>query len=366
MKPSLMGGGKVAKPNVSHCVQENEVHYNPKTWADEYFTTVALESGIIAFVINRYLGTDYIKSISYSTDNGETWSTTNNTDGKTADLEIIVNANIGDKILWKGDADSFANSDNDLVSGFISNISVDVYGNIMSLLYNDDFIDKKTFKSSKTGSFCYLFGNDLKHCKSIDGSGVDIRNAENLILPATTLVDYCYSNMFYECINLVSTPKLPATTLAYECYDSMFSYCSSLTTPPKLPATTLAERCYDNMFATCTSLTTAPELPATALTNGCYSQMFQGCTSLTVAPELPATTLVEYCYQYMFDGCTSLNYIKAMFTTTPSGGSPNYYTSEWVGGVASTGTFVKNSAATWNVTGVNGIPTGWTVETATA
>ena len=30
------------------------------------------------------------------------------------------------------------------------------------------------------------------------------------------------------------------------------------------------------------------------------------------------------------------------------------------------GTFVKNSAATWNVTGVNGIPSGWTITTASA
>lgn len=30
------------------------------------------------------------------------------------------------------------------------------------------------------------------------------------------------------------------------------------------------------------------------------------------------------------------------------------------------GTFVKNSAATWNVTGVNGIPNGWTITTASA
>jgi hypothetical protein len=66
----------------------------------------------------------------------------------------------------------------------------------------------------------------------------------------------------------------------------------------------------------------------------------------------------------MFYGCTNLNYIKAMFTTTPSGSSPNYYTNEWVSGVASSGTFVKNAVAQWNVTGANGIPTGWTVETA--
>jgi hypothetical protein len=51
-----------------------------------------------------------------------------------------------------------------------------------------------------------------------------------------------------------------------------------------------------------------------------------------------------------------------MFTTTPGTGTTN----QWVDGVASTGTFVKNSAATWNVTGINGVPTGWTVETANA
>jgi hypothetical protein len=87
--------------------------------------------------------------------------------------------------------------------------------------------------------------------------------------------------------------------------------------------------------------------------------MFNGCTSLTSAPELPATTLANYCYNNMFKNCTKLNYIKAMFTTTPS----DSYTYNWVSGVASTGTFIKNANATWNVTGVNGIPEGWTVQT---
>lgn len=116
------------------------------------------------------------------------------------------------------------------------------------------------------------------------------------------------------------------------------------------------------MFFGCTSLTTASKLPAKTLTSSCYDYMFYGCTSLTTAPELPATTLVSNCYYEMFYGCTNLNYIKAMFTTTPS----TSYTSNWVKGVSSTGTFVKNSAATWNVTGVNGIPSGWDVQTASA
>lgn len=140
----------------------------------------------------------------------------------------------------------------------------------------------------------------------------------------------------------------------------MFRGCTSLITAPELPATILADYCYINMFESCTSLTTTHELPATILANSCYQGMFSGCTNLNVAPELPATTLASYCYQCMFYNCSSLNYIKAMFTTTPS----TAYTSNWVSGVSSTGTFIKNSAATWDVTGNDGIPSGWTVQTA--
>jgi hypothetical protein len=170
--------------------------------------------------------------------------------------------------------------------------------------------------------------------------------------------------MFHGCTSLTTAPELPAITLADNCYNHMFDSCTSLTTAPALPATTLAHYCYRHMFNGCTSLTTAPALPATTLEYSCYSYMFAGCTSLIKAPELPATTIqyASYCYNGMFQNCSKLNYIKAMFTTTPS----TNYTSDWVSGVSATGTFVKNSAATWNVTGVNGVPTGWTVETASA
>lgn len=85
--------------------------------------------------------------------------------------------------------------------------------------------------------------------------------------------------------------------------------------------------------------------------------MFFGCKSLTKAPELPAENLVSGCYNYMFNGCSNLEYVKAMFLTTPS----SSYTSSWLYGVNKTGTFVKNKDATWNVTGANGVPSGWTV-----
>ena len=116
------------------------------------------------------------------------------------------------------------------------------------------------------------------------------------------------------------------------------------------------------MFSNCSSLTQAPALPATTLAEGCYQSMFGRCSSLTKAPELPATTLVKSCYNQMFRGCSKLNYIKALFTTKPSG----TYTKRWVSGVPLRGTFVKSSAATWNVTGVrgiSGIPILWKVTT---
>ena len=176
-------------------------------------------------------------------------------------------------------------------------------------------------------------------------------------LPATTLAQSCYEYMFYGCTSLTVAPELPATTLAESCYESMFNGCTSLTAAPELPATILAKLCYYQMFSGCINLTAAPELPATALAISCYREMFHGCTNLTAAPELPATTLVNYCYQEMFYGCTNLSSITMLATNIPASGG---CLSNWVSGVASTGTFTKASAATLE-TGASGIPEGWTV-----
>ena len=168
-----------------------------------------------------------------------------------------------------------------------------------------------------------------------------------------------YRLLFNGCTQLVSAPELPATVLVSGCYYKMFQGCTSLTAAPALPATTLSSQCYYCMFKDCTSLTTAPELPATTMKMFCYYGMFQNCTSLTTAPTLPATTLTNFCYDLMFSNCSKLNYVNAAFTTTPGSG----YTRDWLENVASTGTFVKNPAADWDVTGASGVPEGWTVET---
>ena len=295
------------RPNVSYCVNENEVHYNPivsHDYSQDYLTFVAKESGTFTFTPSNS------NIISYSTDGGETWTQGNS-----------IEVNNGDKVLWKGTMTP--STSYPLSTGtFSSTAEFDVQGNAMSLLFGDNF-KEQTSLTGKDYAFCRLFYQNTK-----------VINAENLLLPATTLTEGCYETMFYGCTGLITTPELPATTLANYCYNSMFNGCTSLTTTPELPATTLASNCYNGIF--------------------------NGCTGLVTAPELPATTLANYCYNFMFDGCTSLNYIKAMFTTTPG----NSYTWNWVRGVSATGTFVKNSAASWTTTGDSGVPSGWTVQTA--
>ena len=142
----------------------------------------------------------------------------------------------------------------------------------------------------------------------------------------------------------------------------MFSNCEGLTEAMDvIPATTLQDNCCCMMFYKCVSLTKAPQLPAITLESSCYSFMFSGCTSLENAPVLPAIKLVRSCYSNMFSGCSKLNYVKALFTDN----SAIRCTSNWLKDVASSGTFVKNAAATWNVVGVDGVPEGWTVQTVT-
>lgn len=179
---------------------------------------------------------------------------------------------------------------------------------------------------------------------------------------AKTMSYLCCEYMFNECTSLVEVPEiLPATTIGRQCYAQMFRGCTALTKAPNLSATILAERCCAAIFERCTSLVSAPQLPATTLRDSCYIGMFWGCTALTKAPDLPATTLAASCYNGMFKGCSKLNYVKALFTDK----SASSCTYQWLDGVASSGTFVKDAAATWNVVGVDGVPEGWTVQTIT-
>ena len=276
-----------------------------------------------------------------------------------------VSLHNGDKMYVKSDDEIPMSESYDICKYFYMTGSIAASGNIMSLLNFSytlpDYAFIKLFQNctALTTALTTLPATTLaQSCYRSMFQGCTSLTAAPATLPATTLVDYCYYQMFQNCTSLTTAPALPATTLSTACYGNMFFHCTSLTAAPELPATTLSERCYYQMFSGCTSLATAPTiLPATQLTQSCYNRMFTRC-AITTAPELPALELVNDCYTFMFGNNSTLNYVKAMFTTNPSDGS---YINNWLGNVSTTGTFIKNAAATWDNTAA-GIPEGWTVQ----
>lgn len=333
--------------------------------------------------------------IEYSTD-GSTWFTYN---------EPITLLNVGDIVSFRGNNAAYGMQNAHSV--FTCSAQCYIYGNIMSLINSLNFPAITTLTEDNDYAFYQLFSDqtntrlniDLHPTKQFLLPALELSNycyyqmfhgcvnmtvAPNLpattlaescysymfcgaaittapVLPATIMSEYCYSSMFAECRYLTIPPDLPATTLANSCYSNMFSGCWSLTTAPELPATSLTSGCYDGMFYDCTQLSSAPDLPATTLASSCYSNMFYGCRNLTTAPDLPASSMVGWCYSNMFKGCTNLNHIKCLATDFSVPQSWMNPTADWLNGVSATGTFIKAAGVSWE-TGVNGIPSGWTVQ----
>ena len=279
----------------SQVVSETCIYSDVHDYSMDYLTFQILENGVIPWKQNTTA-----KTIEYSLNAGPWTSITSTSNG------VMINVSQGDTIRFRGTNAVYCNANKSQYSGFglgesgtngdyVSNAaSFNVEGNIMSLIYGDNFINQTSFPSG-TYNFCSLF----KKAKVV--------SAENLILPVTILTEACYR--------------------------AMFSWCTYLTVAPQLPATTLAKYCYWYMFEQC---------------------------AITEAPELLAETLVNSCYGSMFTGCSSLNFIKCMANT---GFNQTNCKQTWVNGVASSGTFVKDSGVTVNTwtRGTSGIPTNWLV-----
>ena len=193
-------------PHVVLLEDADEVVFD--TFATNYFTLEVLEDGVIR------LSKPYsITSMSYSVNNGD-WN----------ELTEDTNLHLSkyDTVRIKGYGTSYQRAGLSFIT--TSEPHFNVYGNIMSLIYGDDFKDKKSLEGTEN-----CFKGLLCDTKVVDAS--------NLILPANVLTEQCYSQMFDGCKALTEAPTLSATTLASDCYYEMFSNCTSLTEAPALPAT---------------------------------------------------------------------------------------------------------------------------------
>jgi hypothetical protein len=325
-------------------------------YSTQYFTLHMLSEGNMTL----YKPSSYTSgSLKYSVNDGK-WTTfsSNTTLSLVTDDEVRVKCITG------------AYTRGDKVSMFSGTCDYEVYGNVMSLLYSDDFQEQTELKD--TNSFRSLFYGQSK-----------LIDAQNLILNAEILKDYCYHRMFQNCTSLKTLPELPATKLAIYCYANMFQNCTSLNIMPilsattvkdysyhamflntaieevdSLPATTLGVACYKQMFENCKELRAVKEMLAINLADDCYWSMFRNCSSLTEIPVLPATKLTYQCYRFMFSSCNKLNKITMLATDI----SAVNCLQNWVEYVASSGTFIKNPNMKSLPRGYSGIPTGWAIQ----
>ena len=265
--------------DTSSIVMENCIYNPTHDYSTDYLTFEIISGGTVAW---NSIGTGQSKTIEYSLNNG-VWTSI------TASSSTLINVSEGDVIRFRGTNTSYA-KDKSNYSGFEGGTALfNAEGNMMSLIYGDNFIGNTAMTG--TYNFCSMFKLS------------NVVSAENLILPSTSLTNYCYRAM----------------------------------------------------FSKCTLLNAAPALPATTLSDGCYYYMFEEC-AFTEAPELLAQTIGKQSYYYMFTGCRNLNYIKCLAT----GGITTGNCTGWVNNVSATGTFVKSGESTWT-TGKDGIPTGWIV-----
>lgn len=361
-----------------------------------YLCFTALESGTFSFRYGNAARAAGGLYIDYSIDECKTWVRTESISWQEQTITTPT-IRAGEKVYWKGYNNALGTGGGD--SNFLSTGTFDVSGHCGSILREDDF------------SYVITSGNGIRrlfiNCKVV--------NAADLILPKFTNVG-CFASMFEGCSSLVSAPNFHNDTLSGSCYSNMFKNCTSLVSVPfVLDYTTLQRGCYNGMFEGCTSLTTSPlkggsySVPSqafnrmfsncTSLINVedlyitgieqsglqhlanmfsnctqlehspiksfpkqiwqyCYFGLFDGCTNLIDCPELPAETLANLCYQIMLRK-TKITWIKMLATDVSANNCLQY----WLASVpnVSTSVFVKHIDAQWTTTGVNGVPTNWTI-----
>ena len=289
------GYNNLDKPNVSLCVEEKKVYYNPVLEKDKYLRFYALEDGTFQFTNN----------INYSLDGGETWQElTANTDSP------IIKT--GDYIWWKATLTPSATSGSEGIGRFSSSGQYNAMGNPLSLRLGDNFKGVTTMPNERF-MFAYLFNNNI-----------NLVDASNLSLISTVTRDNCYRNMFSGCSSLTYGPELPATNTTSSCYQNMFSGCSNLIEAPYINLTSAGYYSMNKMFYGCSSLISIPRIPNI---NGAFASanMFYGCINLTSVPSF-TVTYGDSTANNMFYGCTSLVRLDITFSGETANGVSYMFT----------------------------------------
>ena len=150
-------------------------------------------------------------------------------------------------------------------------MKTEIYGNVMSLLKGKDNLESATTIEANNAFYGLFAGADKL-----------VNNDERLlVLPATTLTEGCYDNMFSGCKGIEKAPELPAPKLEKGCYQEMFFDCSKLNSVKCLATDISAEGCTKNWLTNAGTEATGEKVLETAvpMTSGSDDGVPDGWTS---------------------------------------------------------------------------------------
>ena len=170
----------------------------------------------------------------------------------------------------------------------------EISGNIMSMIYGDDFLlydSKDKFK----------FSSEWKETVS---------KADNLSMPRIITQKDCCANMF-DNTPITSLPKLPAKTVPEGCYQWIFGGCQNLTdlSSYKLDAKYVTDNSLLGMFNSCSYLTLPPQFNTLTFSAGApIPYLFNECNNLerTANIDLIYDGDGDPNFDYIYAGCSSL------------------------------------------------------------
>lgn len=184
--------------------------YSPE---NNYLTLQALNDGTTITFDNKAAG-----AVQYRVNSGE-WGLLAAAGASVTTTSLSA----GDKVYLRGTNATYTipGTDDPETPDIPSHISCSgpcyVYGNFMSLIGGDNFAATTTLTGYSALSNLF------------DGN-VNIRNHpyKDMVLPATSLSNYCYSEMFSGCTGLGRSPVMAAATAGTYSYKDMFNGCSGL------------------------------------------------------------------------------------------------------------------------------------------
>lgn len=233
---SLADGG-LSLPYVGYAKADEAIIYNEKVGIYfEPLTFTLTDGSVLAFE------SSYPSYAEYSLDEGETWTEISKvsdvyTQSWTADTDDY-------RISLRAVCDYYATvaTDTKPFSGSSGEISAE--GNIMSMIMGDEFGDYTQYQLENGAMFKGFFAD--MDCLTDCGM---------LLLPATTLGSYCYTNMFSGCTSLLVPPVLPAADkveLNVACFAGMYMYTAIEVI--SIPGIYSSQWCFDSMFYGCENL----------------------------------------------------------------------------------------------------------------